>query len=254
MPFDNDTLRSRKKPFVGFRCPECAKNLSCKKLGDWKGGIFGFLFCSSHRYPIIWGIPIFLKQAPVAFLMALVDERRFEDSLVFALACSIPRKAGSFHERRAWARRILPNCAATFKTALLMLPKSWQNFFRDRFSNPSFQHVHRAVRACANGKTGPLLDLGCGTAPLAYALARTRQRTRVVSLDINFYLLYFARRFFQADSLYVCADARQRLPFPSKSFGGIICCGVSEAIRNLNQLFCECRRLLNSFGFLCWQP
>jgi len=253
----------RKSP-TGFNCPSCVKKLLWKKLGEWEGGIFGFLFCSSHRYPVVWGIPIFLKQPPIPFLLSLIESRRFEESMELVLASSFPKTIGHFQRRREWASTIVSNRKTSFKMALSPFPKSWQRFFHGRLRDPSFHRLRSLAQTMlpsdiqsprrGSNPTRALLDLGCGTAPLAYALNGRVSQARITSLDINFYLLYFARRFFQSQSIYVCADARERLPFPTGSFGGIICCGVSEAIQDQGRFLGECERLLSPSGFFCWQP
>jgi len=237
-----------------FICPRCTRKLAWNKQGQWGGGDFGFLFCSSHRFPLVWGIPIVLDQPPVPFLLLLVEQGRFSESLELALASSVPKEIGDFDRRRKWARGIFPLERASFEKAMTPFPKSWRSFFQGRFRDPSFKRLCALAREMTKKKKGVLLDLGCGTAPLAYALNGRSSQVEIISLDINFYLLYFARRFFRTNSLYVCADVRQRLPFSSQSSGAIVCSGVSQAIQDQAHFLAECRRLLDPSGVLCWQP
>ena len=233
--------------------------MSWDKAGDWMGGSFGVLGCASHRFPAVWEIPIFLSRPPVGFSLALIEQGRFRESLELALATSVPKTRGSFTQRRSWARQILPDRSSSFKQALSILPKSWREFFGGRLSDPDFHRIVASARGVPHSRgtarraPASILDLGCGTAPLAYRLSRLREHMRVISLDINFYLLYFGRRFFTTDSLYVFSDAHERFPFRSRSFGTIVCSGVSEAIRNLKPLVSECERVLNPKGFLLFK-
>ena len=94
------------------------------------------------------------------------------------------------------------------------------DYFRYRFSDLSFLSTAALLTPLDRG---PVLDLGCGAGHLVHALSRRIPRGLVVGLDLNFTLLYLAKRFMAPSALFVCADASAPLPFRDAAFEAGLC-------------------------------
>jgi SAM-dependent methyltransferase len=170
------------------------------------------LRCGCGTYPVVAGIPILTDWA---------RDRRFTTEE--ALARHRPAA------RTAWgklARRIAPGVArigravadpqATFLGLLEAFGReSDLDYFRYRVGSPNW------ILSCAMlapiGE-GPVLDVACGAGHVARALCRKLPADRVVGIDLNFALLYLARRFVAPGCAFVCADASRPLPFADGTF------------------------------------
>ena len=109
--------------------------------------------------------------------------------------------------------------------------------------------------ALADGRGGAdesrdLLDIGCGTAPLAAAAAARGHR--VVAVDVGLRWLVMARRRLEEAGLSVpliCANA-EALPFQDGSFDTVAGESVIENVAGQSQALLEARRVLRSGGRL----
>lgn len=175
------------------------------------------LRCACGTYPVVFGIPV---------LTAWARNRSF--SLPALLARYRPAARG-------WVARILrrvatgearlrESIARTDATFLRLAGdfgrESDLDYFRYRFSDLSY------IGSCALAAPiarGPVLDLACGAGHFERALGRKRPPLEVVGADLSFPLLYLAKRFVAPGASFVCADARDRLPFRSGAFEAALC-------------------------------
>lgn len=97
--------------------------------------------------------------------------------------------------------------------------------------------------------TGPMLDLGCGTAELAAAAGSD---ARVVGIDIAFRWLVVGRRRLTERGivpLLVCCNA-EALPFRDATFAQARSLGMLEHCRDAEIVMRDCRRVLSAGGAL----
>jgi SAM-dependent methyltransferase len=132
----------------------------------------------------------------------------------------------------------LANRDATFLDLAAALGRTRDlDYFRYRFSDLSFITTAALLTPL---QRGPVLDLGCGAGHMVLALFRRIPRSIVVGLDLNFTLLYLARRFVARGALYVCADASAKLPFRDGAFEASLC---SDTFRYLSDRTTAAREL-----------
>lgn len=173
--------------------------------------------CGCAAYPVVEGIPILTDWAKNrAFRLEEVLVRHLPP--VEGLAAKILRRLlpGTGKISKAVADRdasFLDLAAALGRTSDL-------DYFRYRFSDLSYLSTSALLTPLTQG---PILDLGCGAGHLVSALFRRIPRAMIVGLDLNFALLYLARRFLAPSALFVCADASRRLPFRDGAFEAAIC-------------------------------
>jgi len=189
-------------------CPECSGPLKSEGFS---------LRCGCATWPVVEDIPIL---APWARNRSFTVEE--------VLARHLPPPTGLVGKI---LRRLVPltgavwkaiaNRDATFIDLAAELGRTRDlDYFRYRFSDLSFLTTAALLTPFHRG---PVLDLGCGAGHMVLALFRRIPKSIVVGLDLNFTLLYLARRFVAPAALYVCADASARLPFRDGAFEASLC-------------------------------
>ncbi len=175
------------------------------------------LRCACAVWPVVEGIPLFTPWA-----------RNRSITLEEILARHLPPAEGLLGRV---LRRLFPptgtlnaavcNREATFLELAATLGRTNDlDYFRYRFSDLSYLSSAALLTPITQG---PVLDLGCGAGHLARALSKRIPRGMVVGLDLNFALLYLARRFVAPSALFVCADASATLPFRDGVFEAAVC-------------------------------
>jgi SAM-dependent methyltransferase len=173
--------------------------------------------CGCGAYPVVEGIPILTDWA---------KNRSFR--LEEVLARHLPPPEGFAGKV---LRRLLPptdrihdavsNRVATFIELAAALGRSNDlDYFRYRFSELSYLSSAALLTPLTQG---PVLDLGCGAGHLMSAVSKRIPRVMIVGLDLNFTLLYLAKRFLAPSALFICADASRRLPFRDGAFEAAVC-------------------------------
>src|SRR5436190_3892440 len=191
-----------------FACPSCRGPLT-RELDR--------LRCGCSTWPVVEDIPIFASWA-----------RNQRITLEDALVRHLPPPTGLAGRI---LRRILPPVGtiqkaifdrdATFIDLAAALGRTRDlDYFRYRFSDLSYLTTAALLTPLSRG---PVLDLGCGAGHMVHAIFRRIPKSIVVGLDLNFTLLYLARRFVAPTALYVCADASGRLPFRDGAFEASLC-------------------------------
>ena len=189
-------------------CPRCGADL--RESG-------ARLRCSCGSYPVVEGIPLLTDAA---------RDREFSLGELLALHRPPPRtRAGAFLRRLFPGTARLARAAARRETRFIDLVArlgraSDLDYFRYRFSDPSYI---AALAFLAPLREGPVLDLCCGAGHVTRALSRKLPGAAVVGLDLNFALLYLARRFVAPEAILVCADAAGKLPFRDGAFAAAVC-------------------------------
>jgi ubiquinone/menaquinone biosynthesis C-methylase UbiE len=94
-----------------------------------------------------------------------------------------------------------------------------------------------------------LLDIGCGTGALLYALSRTSPTVRLAGMDASREMLAFAR-----ERVGSCAELKQgwaeQIPFADDSFDVVVSSSVFHYIRDPTAALAEILRVLRSGGRL----
>lgn len=189
-------------------CPHCRGTLEPER---------DQLRCGCSTYPVVGGIPILTPWA---------RHRKF--TLEQALARHLPSAEGLLSKI---LRRIAPGVGrirsalerpeVTFLDLAAGLGREKDlDYFRYRFSDLSYLSTAALLTPI---EQGPVLDLGCGAGHLVHALARRLPPAQIVGVDLNFTLLYLAKRFLVPAAHFVCADASSRLPFADGTFAAALC-------------------------------
>jgi SAM-dependent methyltransferase/uncharacterized protein YbaR (Trm112 family) len=180
------------------------------------------LRCSCSLYPVVEGIPIVTDWA---------RNRTFTTEQVLARYLPPPRGViGKLLRRIApetgALRSAISDGDATFIDLAAVLGRVADlDYFRYRFSDLSYLASAALLTPLAKG---PVLDLGCGAGHLLRVLAARIPGELMVGLDLNFSLLYLARRFLAPAALLVCADASLPLPFVDGAFEASVCADVYQ--------------------------
>ena len=184
-------------------CPDCAGPL--KNEGP-------VLRCSCAAWPVVGDIPLLVPWArnrTFSVEAVLARHRAPAGSLLDKLLRRVVSGEGPI-------LRAISDRDATFLDLAAVLGRVADlDYFRYRFSDRSFITSAALLTPITRG---PILDLGCGAGHLIRALSRRPARALVVGLDLNFSLLYLAKRFLAPGALLVCADASLRLPFLDHAF------------------------------------
>ncbi|HZE95960.1 MAG TPA: methyltransferase domain-containing protein [Planctomycetota bacterium] len=189
-------------------CPGCAGPL--KNEG-------GALRCSCGAWPVVEGIPLLVPWAL---------NRQFTVEEVLARHLPPPPGAVGRLLRRLFPgigaiRDSLHGRDASFMELASLLMRPFElDYFRYRFSDLSYLASAAMLTPLSRG---PVLDLGCGAGHLTGAVFRRIPKALVVGIDINFPLLYLAKRFVEPEAMYLCANAAGRLPFVDGAFEAAVC-------------------------------
>jgi SAM-dependent methyltransferase len=170
------------------------------------------LRCDCGSWPVVAEIPVLLPWA------------RNRSLTVGDLLARYRPPAEGFAEKIL--RRLVPGAAAlekvvsrrdaTFLELAAELGRTRDlDYFRYRFSDLSYLATAALLTPLSRG---PLLDLGCGAGHGIHAMFRRVPRSLAVGVDVNFTLLYLAKRFVAPAALFVCADVSARLPFRDGAF------------------------------------
>jgi SAM-dependent methyltransferase len=120
-------------------------------------------------------------------------------------------------------------------------------YFAFRFAQPRYLGaVSLATLLPSSGR--PTLDLACGFGHLLHYLTSTHPGRLFIGADRNFFQLYAAKRWIAPDAEFICADADQRLPFVSGSFGGVLCSDAFHYFPRKTQCVAELRRVVEERG------
>jgi SAM-dependent methyltransferase len=191
-----------------FACPTCRNALSRE---------FDSLRCACASYPVVEGIPIFTSWAKNrAFTLEELLARHLPPAEGFAAKVLRRLAPGTGRIHSA-----VTNREATFLDLAAALGRTGDlDYFRYRFSDLSYLSTAALLTPLDHG---PVLDLGCGAGHLVHALSRRIPRGIIVGLDLNFTLLYLAKRYLAPAALFVCADASAPLPFRDAAFEAALC-------------------------------
>jgi ubiquinone/menaquinone biosynthesis C-methylase UbiE len=107
-----------------------------------------------------------------------------------------------------------------------------------------------AARGAALGAGDRVLEVGCGTAALAAAMAR--RGASVVASDVSLRWLVLAQKRLadEAAAVELVACAAESLPFPDEGFDVVAASDVVEHVESADRFVVECARVLRPGGLL----
>jgi SAM-dependent methyltransferase len=225
------TTEQTPRAAVALRCPACGEALAPTQDGLRCGG------CKrrfDHTFP---GIDDLRLSYPDPQLSRDEDAR-----LGRALAELSPDRdlAGLLDEHwRLVGKR--PELASRF-TALELKARSK--------SEPIVQAIE-AARGTRIGPDDRVLEVGCGSAALAAALAR--RRANVVASDVSLRWLVLAQKRLAdeaTEGVDLVACAAEALPFPDESFDIVAASDVVEHVEDVGRFVADCARVLRPGGLL----
>lgn len=110
---------------------------------------------------------------------------------------------------------------------------------------------HRRTRALEQleGRSGRLLDIGCGSGAMATGVAA--RGLQFYGIDASPRMIDSGRPVFEAaGGLTACVALAEALPFPDASFDVAVCLGVIGAVGDREDAIAEARRVLRRGGTL----
>jgi SAM-dependent methyltransferase len=113
-----------------------------------------------------------------------------------------------------WLQHFFGNFTATDAS---LLP-----YYQNRFVLPRTLAALAVLRTLPSSSK-PLLDLACGLGPFAHYLTQRRSPTRVIGLDLNFYLVWGQKHLIAPKGTFICGDGNRRLPFKDGALSGALC-------------------------------
>ena len=113
----------------------------------------------------------------------------------------------------------------------------------DSYRSYSDDLIQRIIRLGQIQPGKKILDLGCGTGNISYQI-RSKISTDLLGVDVSMDMLKIARS--KSLEVVCCNVDGWHLPFQDSSFDSIVCAYAVHQIKNLNLLFSECYRVLQT--------
>ena len=109
--------------------------------------------------------------------------------------------------------------------------------------NDCVEETDAAMILVALGKSGSVLEVGCGMGTLAIKLAQAG--FQVTGLDVSEVALQYARQRATAARLQMAWQEgfAENIPFPDKTFDYVTCCHTLEHVKDLNRAAAELKRV-----------
>ncbi|MBI4319109.1 MAG: methyltransferase domain-containing protein [Chloroflexi bacterium] len=229
------------------------------------------------RFPVVAGIPVLTLDISAATVVKLLDEAHTAEALLRLLSLqpvhnSFQRKLARLLPLQRWratvqahldrvdrerqieaSKELLQESTTFCKLASKALWPENAHCKRLRFSDPTYLPAYTLAQAAADHAQrcgGRVVDIGCGAGHVARVLANCLGPERVVGVDCSFLSLYLAKRFIVQDSLLVCCDAQQGLPFRSQEFSAVFSSDALHYMPAKRVVIAEMRRVLTESGLL----
>jgi uncharacterized protein YbaR (Trm112 family) len=178
----------------------------------------GVIGCECCAFPIVAGIPVLLADDRTRHAMQALEAGRHEAALIALLGLDDTRGA-------AFGRLLDTGDAFTYRNAIeLLTPDAEGAYFVYRFSDPTFVMADALVHAIGQepAAAGRALDICGGSGHLTRTLMGPGPSRETVLADVHFWKLWLASTFTAPDSLPVCCDVNQPLPFEAGSFPMVV--------------------------------
>ncbi len=231
-----------------LRCPFCGTRATIVdtspqvRLGD--DLVSGVLGCECCAYPVVAGIPVLIADDTTRSAMHQLESGQDEAALLTLLGLDGER-AETFSSQLGEPGRM------TYRSAIETLsPDPEGIYFLYRFSDPTFvmaQSVLQALGTSGAG-SGRAVDLCGGSGHLTRVLLSQNPAREVVLADVFFWKLWLARTFTAPQSIPVCCDANNPLPFARETFHTAVLSDAFPYIWHKRLLADEMMRLLEPGG------
>jgi SAM-dependent methyltransferase len=215
-----------------MRCPLCSGDLVRAFADDVvQSGVVG---CDCREYPVVDGILLLDPSLPLRHILRRVRNRDIFGALAIALATwrGLPLKlAQGLWPGAPYA--LLDKLHGGNPIRLLrqlymarQRPTFWElsppyeavqwEYMRQRFASDSFLAAN-ALLPLAAPRSGPLLDLGCGSGHYSFMLRSQRRRAAHLCVDAELPALLIARHYFAPEADFVHVNGDLPLPFKDGS-------------------------------------
>ena len=205
-----------------LRCPFCGTRFTLEQnsaLTRTRTHIdTGVIGCECCTFPIVAGIPVLLADETTRHAMHSLEAGRHEAALIALLGLDDTRGA-------EFECLLKTGDAFTYRNAIELLSSDAEGaYFVYRFSDPTFVMADALVHAIGQEPAagGRALDICGGAGHLARTLMGPGPSREAVVTDVHFWKLWLASTFTAPDSVPVCCDVNQPLPFEAGSFPMVV--------------------------------
>jgi SAM-dependent methyltransferase len=101
-------------------------------------------------------------------------------------------------------------------------------------------------------KNEMVLDLLCGAGHGSFVISHYAHPESHVCVDLDYTLLFIAKKYFAPDAQFICLDANDPLPLKDRIFSSVIMMDSTHYVSNRNYLGKECQRVKENKGVLLW--
>ena len=243
-----------------LKCPSCGSNLKIESIyGQEKDELLhGSLSCECNQYPVIEGILNLASSPPMVFYYLSRKEIEKAASFLLTTDSYIERicdflggPLGKLGKNIALAKARSTYRRLTQRASFweILGKNSSDLYFRHRFSTESLWSVYPFITPLKKFNQR-VLDVGCGAGHASFLLSTYVPCKDLVCLDINFRLLYLAKKFMAKGAQFIRFDANYPLPFKDNSFSTVFSLDAFHYIRTRSRLAKEMERILNPNGLL----
>jgi SAM-dependent methyltransferase len=242
-----------------MHCPFCKSDLEIEKTCYQASNevINGTIRCKCNRYPVLEGI-VNLAPYPSSVLRFL-DEKKIEKAISVMLT---PHPYNKIHTtcdylQGAFGRlctcillvMMYQNLKRLYKKEASLYELLRERNFKYRFSEESLWSVYPFIQLLKKHNRR-ILSLGCGAGHEAFIISKYIDPKELICVDMDFRLLYLAKKFMAQKAQFICIDANHPLPFNDKSFTTILSLDVMNWIKGRASLATEMERVLDLKGML----
>jgi SAM-dependent methyltransferase len=272
-----------KSDFIHFlECQNCKSGFKVKDVYTKQGKdlINATIECQCSVYPVLGGIPIIKKPSPHehisnnAYIMERLKIGKIDDAValpfegekkdktllwLYVLLEETGMFKKSIYPLISLIRKLKKNNYKKYadnKLSFLELIDAvgwgtWGDYLKHRFSCSSFWPLYPFM-SIMRERSDMVLDLLCGTGHASYVISQNAKPKKHVCADLNYSLLFMAKKYFVKDAEFICLDGNDPLPFKDNIFSSNLMIDSTHYVSNRVYLAKECERTLKSNGILFW--
>ncbi len=128
---------------------------------------------------------------------------------------------------------------------------TWGDYLKQRFSCSSFWDLYPFI-PIVKGKNEMVFDFLCGAGHGSYVISRNAKPKIHVCADMDYTLLFIAKKYFAPEAQFLCIDANDPLPLKDDIFSSIIMLDSTHYVSNRGVVGSECQRTVKDDGSLVW--
>jgi SAM-dependent methyltransferase len=236
--------------------------------------------CECSEYPILGGIPIIKRPTPdeqlsnSEYIIERLKSKKIEETMALPFEWERSEKTmlwfflllkelGPFKRslnplisvirsmKKKHYRKYAEEQISFFELLDALSWGTWGDYLKHRFSCSSFWPLYPFM-PLVKEKNEMVLDLLCGAGHGSFVISQNARPKRHVAADLNYTLLYVAKKYFAPDAEFVCLDGNDPLPFRDGIFSSLIMMDSTHYVSNRVYLGKECQRSLKDNGALLW--